>query len=179
VAEIDLYYKKVSIAPLRILYYPQADILVAERLELPHRLSKLIRILDLLLEGRGPHRLSRVVDLTCVVVGSVLGRCIIRPVRVVLEAIVVAIADEVAVLTVHVVNNIPAAAFCGGGVTTIIIVITIVALVVVRSLYCVRIGLGVVRVLVVERILETSASWCVNEFGRPAARVGLKEHDRG
>ena len=57
-AEINLYRKKVSIAPLRILYYPQADILIAERFKLPHRLSKLIRILSRLAEGRRLYRRS-------------------------------------------------------------------------------------------------------------------------
>jgi hypothetical protein len=93
VAKINLYYKKVLIAPIRILYYPQADILVAERFKLPHRLSKLIRILSRLAKGRRLYRRSQVVDFTYIAVGSVLRRRVIHLVRVALKVIlVVAIA---------------------------------------------------------------------------------------
>jgi hypothetical protein len=156
VAEIDLYRKKVLISPLKILYYLQADILITERFKLPHRLSELIRILSWLVKGRRLYRRSQVVDFTCVAVGSVLGRRVIRLVKVALEVtIVVAIANELAVLaSYNVVNNIPAAVFCDGGVPTIVI---IVALVVERSLLCIRIG-----ILPLERILKVSASWYVD-----------------
>jgi hypothetical protein len=47
VAEINLRRKKVLIAPLRILYYPEADILVAECFILTGRLSKQVKVLVL------------------------------------------------------------------------------------------------------------------------------------
>ena len=178
ITEIDLYRKKVSIPPLGILHYLQADVFIAERFKLPYGLSKLIRMLGPLLEGRRPYRCSQVVDLTCVAVGSILGRRIIRPVRAALikVIVVVAITNEIAVLRVHsIVDSISAVAFCGRRVTTILI--AIVALIIVCRLLYVRIELGIVGIFV-ERILETSASWCVNKLSRPAARVGLKEYDR-
>jgi hypothetical protein len=182
VAETDLHRKKVSIPSLRILHYPQADILVAKCLELPHGLSKLVRILGLLFGSRRPYRRSQVVDLTHVAVGSTLGRRVIRTIRVILEVVVVAVTDEVAVPIVHdVVSSILAVPFSSGGVTTIniVIVIAIVAIIVVCSLLSVRMEVGVVSILFAERILETSASRCVNELSGPAASVGLEEHDRG
>lgn len=104
------------------------------------------------------------IDLSDVAGDSVAGRRIIRPVKVALEVIVVvAIEDEVTVLAIH----------------NLVIVIAIIALVIVRSLLCVRRKLGIMRFLDVERILEVSAPWYVNEFGWLAARVGLEEHDRG
>jgi hypothetical protein len=36
-----------------------------------------------------------------------------------------------------------------------------------------------VRIVIVKRILETSASRYVNEFGWPTPYIGLKEHNRG
>ena len=101
VTEINLHRKKVSIIPLRILHPPEADTLVAERLELPHGLCQLVRSLDLLFEGRRLYRRSQRIDLTRVAVGSVLGGRVVRPVRVALVEVivVVAIANEIAVLT--------------------------------------------------------------------------------
>jgi hypothetical protein len=147
VTKIHLHRKEVSIAPLWILYDPQADILIAERLELSHWLSEFVRIVRELYWGRRPYRRSRVIDRTDVAGGGVLGRRIIRPVRVTLKVVVVVVAieDEVAILATQ----------------NICTVITVIALVIVRSLVCIRRELGIKRFRVGERIEEASTPWCV------------------
>ena len=122
-----------------------------------------------MLTNRPLDGLSYVIDLSCIVVDSVLSLyilslCILRLVRVARVILIVAINvinALIAVLTVYNVVNISLTiAFYSRAIPTIIIVIiiTIVALIIIYSLLCIQRELSIIGIIFLKRVSETLAS---------------------